>query len=202
MEVIFLTAGRLPFFDVTIEFSHAPGGPDFSYVEKQQAKFLSDHMPYMATTLGHINRAWHDRRASRADIDFYDVEDPLINKVRQMIAKGHRGLSAGMRFISQPRLIARGRYMIDNWTLGEISATPLPRDANTNITKMSAAGETIDEEFGMPCFIAGQQPRSLSEALEMQADTGAPGTLWLPLHWQRISAVQLQVAKELHGTNR
>ena len=180
MEVVFLTAGRLPFYDVTIEFSHAPGGPDFSYVERQQAKFLSDHMPYMGTTLGHINRAWHDRRVSRADIDFYDIEDPLINKVRQMIAKGHQGLSAGMRFISSPRLISRGRYMIDNWTLGEISATPLPRDAGTNITKLSAAGGGIDEEFGMPCLIAGQQPSSLSEALEMSADTDEAGTLWLP----------------------
>lgn len=195
MEVIFLTAARLPFFDVTIEFSHAPGGPDFGYVERGQAKFLSDHFPYMDSVLGHVNRAWHDRRASRADIDFYDVDDPKINKVRQMIEKGHRGLSAGMRFVSQPRLIARGRYFIDNWTLGEISATPLPRDAGTNITKMSAAG--FDEDFGMPCLIGGQQPRSLSEALEMSADTGEPGTLWLPLHRQRINQVQTHVAKEL-----
>ena len=145
MEVKFLTAEPLVIFDgMTITFSHEPGGPDFSRVEAGQAKFLADHIPYVDYILGSINRAWHDAEASYADVDFSSYEDATIDKYRHLFQEeDFKGLSAGMTEMSNIRETAPGQYFVGNWQLGEISATPMPRDVSTEVVSLSVDPKTL-----------------------------------------------------------
>lgn len=154
MDVVFLTAKKMSFLGgmYTVQFNHKAGAGDFSRVEKGQAHFLADHRGSIENTLGDIKSAMHNTRQSKAVLSLYDIDDPLINKARHMYEnEGFKGLSAGMTELGDIEEVDRNSFMVMSWQLGEISATPLPRNDDTQV-KMSEGGlYTLSDELVVVC---------------------------------------------------
>ena len=174
VDVIMLTDTPLKFGNNRVVFNHAPGGPDYSRVDQGQVQFLADHEANLANTLGSVLNAHTDGHRTLGQLEIFDVpEDPQIAKAQYMVTnKKAKGLSVGIIDHSPERRTGPNQYTIDQWLLGELSLTPLPRDANTDLnlsvpyminsdgTRTQLAigleGETEDEKLAMQIILQQQ----------------------------------------------
>ena len=143
-DVIMLTERALPFGSDEVTFSHSAGSPDYSRVAKGQVQLLADHTASLENTIGTVLSANTRNRATVGQVDVFDIPgDPLSAKASYMFKQAEEngrtiGLSVGILNLSEPRRLGPSNlggssYMVDNWTLGELSVVPLPRDDNARV---------------------------------------------------------------------
>ena len=139
-----ITNEKLPLgYGYSIRYNHQPGGPNFDRANNGQVMLLSNHDSSIDKILGTVKNAHHDNNASYVDMDLLEIEDdPAIKRANALLQNNMQGVSAGI--LVHDAHVEGKTLEVDKWELVELSLTPIPRDAGTNIEGFIANEGGVD----------------------------------------------------------
>lgn len=158
---VFATQRYIPWFIGQLRLGDRP---DFSRVERNQARVLTNHSG--AHPIGRVTRAWHDRGGQVFRSNFEIPKIPATENARQLIeADLMRDISVGAKLNWDAitldnadedwESIDDARWTAHEWEFVEESMTPIPADGDAGLDRVDFA-DLLREDPEVVVFGAGQ----------------------------------------------